>query len=119
MLGYIHELESRIADLPCETEARLHPKEIAKMLGESTRQHFLRSGVLDTVQALQATSMAMTAAQKVRFALLPGPVLRFVRSEGMAHAFCELSFELSHIPGRSSVRAFNGFGVNLAWRWRQ
>ncbi|MGA3048243.1 MAG: hypothetical protein ABSD67_16535 [Terracidiphilus sp.] len=64
MLGYVHELESRLAELPGEIEAGLDPKEIAKMLGESLRQHFLRSGVQDTVSALQTTSAAMTSAQK-------------------------------------------------------
>jgi len=64
MLGYVHELESRLADLPGEIEAGLDPKQIAKMLGESLRQHFLRSGVQDTVSALQTTSAAMTSAQK-------------------------------------------------------
>lgn len=64
MLGYVHELESRIADLPSEIEAGLDPKQIAKMLGESLRQHFLRSGVQDTVSALQTTSAAMTSARK-------------------------------------------------------
>jgi len=64
MLGYVHELESRLAELPGEIEAGLDPKQISKMLGESLRQHFLRSGVQDTVSALQATSAAMTGAQK-------------------------------------------------------
>jgi hypothetical protein len=64
MLGYVHELESRLADLPGEIEAGLDPKLIARMLGESLRQHFLRSGVQDTVSALQTTSAAMTGAQK-------------------------------------------------------
>jgi hypothetical protein len=64
MLGYVHELESRLTDLPTEIEARLDPEQIAKLLGESLRQHFLRSGVPDTVNALQATSTAMTGAQK-------------------------------------------------------
>jgi len=64
MLSYVHELESRLADLPSEIEAGLDPKQIAKMLGESLRQQFLRSGVQDTVSALQTTSAAMTGAQK-------------------------------------------------------
>jgi vacuolar-type H+-ATPase subunit E/Vma4 len=64
MLGYVHELESRLAELPGEIEAGLDPKQIAKMLGESLRQHFLRSGVQDTVGALQTTNAAMTSAQK-------------------------------------------------------
>lgn len=63
MLGYVHELESRLADLPGEIEAGLDPKQISAMLGESLRQHFLRSGVQDTVGALQTTSTAMTRAQ--------------------------------------------------------
>jgi uncharacterized small protein (DUF1192 family) len=64
MLGYVRELEARIALLPGEIEAGLDPKQIAKMLGESLRQHFLQSGVPDTVKALQGTSTAMTSAQK-------------------------------------------------------
>jgi hypothetical protein len=64
MLSYVHKLESRLANLPGEIEAGLDPKQIAKMLGESLRQHFLRSGVQDTVSALQTTSAAMTGAQK-------------------------------------------------------
>jgi vacuolar-type H+-ATPase subunit E/Vma4 len=64
MLGYVHQLESRLTDLPGEIEAGLDPKQIAKMLGESLRQHFLRSGVQDTVSALQTTSAAMSSAQK-------------------------------------------------------
>jgi hypothetical protein len=64
VLGYVHELESIIADLPSEIEAGLDPKQIATMLGESLRQHFLRSGMQDTISALQTTSAAMTSAQK-------------------------------------------------------
>jgi len=63
MLGYVHELESRIADLPSEIEAGLDPKQIAKMPGESLRQHFLQCGVPDTVKALQTISATMTCAQ--------------------------------------------------------
>lgn len=64
MLRYVQVLEARIDALPKEIEASLDPKQIANMLGESLRQHFLRSGVLDTVKGLQATSAAMTGAQK-------------------------------------------------------
>ncbi len=64
MLGYVHELESRLANLPSEIESGLDPKQISKMLGESLRQHFLRSDVQDTVSALQTTNAAMTYAQK-------------------------------------------------------
>jgi len=70
MLGYVHELESRIAELPSEIESGLDPKQISKMLGESLRQQFLRYGVQDTVSALQTTSAAMTNAQKELSAVL-------------------------------------------------
>jgi hypothetical protein len=63
MLGYVRELESRIADLPSEIEAGLDPKQIAKLLGESLRQHFLQCGVQDTVKALQTISATMRRAQ--------------------------------------------------------
>ena len=63
MLGYVRELEARIAGLPSEVEAGLAPKEIAKMLGESLRQHFLQCGVPDTVKALQTISATMTSAK--------------------------------------------------------
>ena len=64
MLGYVHELGSRIALLPGEIEAGLDPKQIAKMLGESLRQHFIQSGISETVKGLQATSTAMTMPPK-------------------------------------------------------
>ena len=63
-LHYVHELESRLSGLPSELEAGLDPEQIAKLLGESLRQHFLNSGIPDTVKGLQATSMAMTTAQR-------------------------------------------------------
>jgi hypothetical protein len=64
MLGYVRELEARISDLPKGIKARLDPQQIAKMLGESLRQHFLQSGVRETVEALQVTAGAMTGAQQ-------------------------------------------------------
>lgn len=64
MLGYVNELESRLCALPSEIEAGLDPQQIAKMLGESLRQQFLKSGVPDTVKGLQAIAAAMTSAQK-------------------------------------------------------
>jgi hypothetical protein len=64
MLDYVHELESRIARLPGEIEAGLDPQQIAKLLGESLRQHFLQSGITATVKGLQTTSAALTTAQK-------------------------------------------------------
>jgi hypothetical protein len=64
MCEYVRALESRISALPSEIRTGLDPMEIAKLLGESLRQHFLQSGVPDTVKALQAISAAMTSAQK-------------------------------------------------------
>jgi len=64
MLAYVHELESRISDLPHEVLASLDPQRIAKILGENLRQHFLQSGVRETVPALQATAGAMADAQQ-------------------------------------------------------
>ena len=64
MLGYVHELEARISVLPGEIEAGLDPQQIAKLLGESLRQHFLQSGITATVNGLQTTNTALTAAQK-------------------------------------------------------
>ncbi|MGO9492939.1 MAG: hypothetical protein ACLPZY_11690 [Terracidiphilus sp.] len=63
-LRYVRELESRLSGLPSELEAGLDPEQIAKLLGESLRQHFLDSGIPDTVKGLQATSVAMTTAQR-------------------------------------------------------
>ena len=64
MLSYVHELEARISVLPGEIEAGLDPQQIAKLLGESLRQHFLQSGITATVNGLQTTNTALTAAQK-------------------------------------------------------
>jgi hypothetical protein len=64
MLGYVHELETRISALPNEIEAGLDPKQIAKLLGESLRQHFLQSDIPTTVKGLEATSAAMTNTQQ-------------------------------------------------------
>jgi len=43
-------LESRLSGLPSELEAGLDPEQIAKLLGASLRQHFLNSGITDTVK---------------------------------------------------------------------
>jgi len=64
MLGYVHELESRISILPRKIEAGIDPEYIAKLLGESLRQHFLESGLPAAARGLQATSVAMASAQK-------------------------------------------------------
>jgi hypothetical protein len=64
MLEYVHVIEGRLAGLPSEIEGGLDPQQIAKILGESLRQHFVQSGVPDTVAGLQATSTAMGNVQK-------------------------------------------------------
>jgi hypothetical protein len=64
MLGYVRDLESRISALPGGIEASLYPKKIAKLLGESLRQHFLQTGIPATANWLQATAEAMATAQK-------------------------------------------------------
>lgn len=64
MLRLVHQLESRIGNLPSEIEAGLDPKQIAKVLGESLRQHLLHSGVCQTVEVLQVTTGAMIGAQQ-------------------------------------------------------
>jgi hypothetical protein len=69
-LGYVHMLEARLAKLPSEIESGLAPEQIAKMLGESLRQHFLQSGIMESVQGLQATGAAMTSAQRELFVVL-------------------------------------------------
>lgn len=64
MLEYVHFIEGRLAGLPSEIQAGLDPQQIAKILGESLRQHFLSSGVPETVAGLQATSTAVGNIQK-------------------------------------------------------
>ena len=64
MLGYVHFIEGRLAELPSEIEAGLDPQQIAKILGESLRQHFVQSGVPDTVAGIEATAAAMGNVQK-------------------------------------------------------
>jgi hypothetical protein len=64
MLGYVHELDLRISALPSKLEASLDPKQIAKLLGESLRQNFLKSGILATAEGLQAASTTMASAQQ-------------------------------------------------------
>jgi hypothetical protein len=64
MFGYARDLEARISDLPKGIKAGLDPQQIAKMLGESLRQHFIQSGISETAKGLQAFSAAMTNSQK-------------------------------------------------------
>lgn len=63
-LSYVHEMEARIAKLPAEIESGIAPEHIAKMLGESLRQHFLQSGITESVKGLQATGTGLASAQK-------------------------------------------------------
>jgi hypothetical protein len=70
MLGYVHFIEGRLSELPSEIEAGLDPQQIAKILGESLRQHFVQSGIPDTVAGLQATTAAMGKVQKQLSAVL-------------------------------------------------
>lgn len=70
MLSCVHELEARISVLPGEIEAGLDPQQIAKLLGESLCQHFLQSGITATVNGLETTNAALTAAQKELFLVL-------------------------------------------------
>ncbi len=64
ILEYVGALESRLADLPSELEAGLDPQRIAKLLGESLRQHFLKSGLPDTAQSLRVAATELISAQK-------------------------------------------------------
>jgi predicted nucleic acid-binding Zn-ribbon protein len=64
MLGYVYELEKRIARLPEKIEAGLDAQKIARLLSESLRQNFLESGLPAAARCLQGTSAAMTRAQK-------------------------------------------------------
>ncbi len=64
MLGYVRELDSRISALHGGIESTLYPKKIAKLLGESLRQHFLQTGIPATAKGLQATGEALATAQK-------------------------------------------------------
>lgn len=63
MLEYLNGIESRIATLPEEIEQTLNPENLAKFLGESIRQHFLKSGLPKTAEALQASSATIAKAQ--------------------------------------------------------
>jgi hypothetical protein len=63
MLQYVHFIEDRLAELPCQVETGLNTKEVAKILGESLRQHFVQSGISNTVGTLQTTAAVMGNAQ--------------------------------------------------------
>ena len=63
-LSYVHQLESRLTELPSEIEIGLDSQQIAKLLGESLRQHFVKSGMPETARGLQTTTAAMTDAHR-------------------------------------------------------
>jgi hypothetical protein len=64
MLKYVHVIDSRLSGLPRELESGLDPRRIAKLLGESLRQQFLKSGLPDTAQSLRSTVTELASAQK-------------------------------------------------------
>jgi hypothetical protein len=64
MEQYTARLESRLAQLPKELEAGLDPPRIAKLLGESLRQCFQRSGLPDTSSALSQSCAELNSVQK-------------------------------------------------------
>lgn len=64
MEAYTTRLESRLAHLPKELETGLDPPRIAKLLSESLRQCFQRSGLPDTGAALSQSCAELNSVQK-------------------------------------------------------
>ena len=64
MESYTTRLESRLTELPKELETGLDPPRIARLLGESLRQSFQRSGLPDTAKALGQSCSEMNLVQK-------------------------------------------------------
>jgi len=64
MEQYTARLESRLAQLPKELETGLDPPRIAKLLSESLRQCFQRSGLPDTGSALSQSCAELNSVQK-------------------------------------------------------
>lgn len=64
MREYLRVIEARIANLPEEIKTSLNPRELAKLLGESIRQEFVRTTLLETAQALRVTSATVADAQE-------------------------------------------------------
>jgi hypothetical protein len=62
--AYTLRLESRLAQLPKELETGLDPPRIAKLLSESLRQCFQRSGLPDTGSALSQSCAELNSIQK-------------------------------------------------------
>jgi hypothetical protein len=63
MEEYASRLESRLIQLPKELETGLDPPRIAKLLGESLRQCFQHSGLLDTAKTLGQSCSEMNSVQ--------------------------------------------------------
>ncbi len=64
MEAYTSRLESRLAQLPKELETGLDPVGIAKLLAESLRQSFQRSGLPATCSALSQSCAELNSVQK-------------------------------------------------------
>jgi hypothetical protein len=64
MEQYATRLESRLTQLPKELETGLDPPRIAKLLGESLRQSFQRSGLPATCSALSQSCAELNSVQK-------------------------------------------------------
>ena len=64
MEQYATRLESRLTQLPKELETGLDPPRIAKLLSESLRQCFQRSGLPDTGLALSQSCAELSSVQK-------------------------------------------------------
>lgn len=64
MEAYATRLESRLTQLPKELETGLDPPRIAKLLSESLRQCFQRSGLPDTGSALSQSCAELNSVQK-------------------------------------------------------
>lgn len=64
MEAYTSRLESRLAQLPKESETGLDPLRIAKLLAESLRQSFQRSGLPATCSALSQSCAELNSVQK-------------------------------------------------------
>lgn len=64
MEQYASRLELRLSQLPKELETGLDPPRIAKLLGESLRQSFQRSGLPATCSALSQSCTELNSVQK-------------------------------------------------------
>jgi hypothetical protein len=70
MEQYATRLESRLTQLPKELETGLDPPRIAKLLGESLRQSFQRSGLPATCSALSQSCAELNSVEKQLLSVL-------------------------------------------------